>query len=81
MGQVKKNYATENKLVADIRYVNQKISIMEEITLETICLETTGEVGNKKGRKMKQQGARVGRFEAVLHTRVLETLLTSFVEI
>lgn len=51
MGQVKKNYATENKLVADIRYVNQKISIMEEITLATICFETTGEVGNKKGCK------------------------------
>lgn len=51
MGQEKKNYAIENKLVADIRYVNQKISIMEEITLETICFETIGEVGNKKGCK------------------------------
>lgn len=81
MGQVKKNYAIENKLVADIRYVNQKISIMEEITLETICFETIGEVGNKKGCKMKQQGARVNSFEAELQMRVLKTLLTSFVEI
>lgn len=49
MGQVvkKKNYAIQKKFATDISYVNQKISIVKEITL-AICFETW-EAGNREG--------------------------------